>query len=106
MQVRGPTINRATSFVDAMRELEYDQEIQGVQASVDQFVEGLRAGGESLAVRRVGSSTYVHCVDNPSLGPDGVAQFAIQCHIRQGDDGATIFTLLDIWTRETRLADV
>ena len=106
MQPRGPTVNRAQSFTDAVRSLENDLEIKGVQASVDQFIEGLRAGGDSLAVRRVGNATHVHRVDNPSLGVRGLSQFAIQCHIRHEEDGSTTFTLIDIWTREPDLPDV
>jgi hypothetical protein len=103
MLKRGPTINRSSIFNDSVRDLDA-QCVQGVQAAVDHFIEGLRAGGESLAIRSVDESG-VHHVDNPTLGNRGLGYFGIQLVKKTRDDGSIIFTLIDIWIRTPGLSD-
>jgi hypothetical protein len=102
MLKRGPTINRAGTFLDAVRALE--SEFHGVQAAVDHFIEALRAGGGSLAIRPVDGRS-VHRADNPSAGSSGREQFGIQLVRKTTTDGAVTFTLIDIWARRHGLPE-
>ena len=102
MQLKRPTtINRASTFRDAVRDLE-DQGVQGVQSAVDHFVEALRAAGDNLPIRPVDGQA-VHHLDNPGVGPKGRGQFGLMLSRTTRPDGSSVFTLIDIWLRERGL---
>ncbi len=100
---RGPAVNRAGTFTDAVQALENDY--HGVQAAVDHFIEALRAGGESLAIRPVDDGGSVHRVDNPTEGAAGIERFGMQIVRKTKPDGAVVFTLIDMWVREQTLRE-
>jgi hypothetical protein len=104
MVKRGSTVNRATTFLDAVKTLEAES-VTGVQSAVDHFVEALKAGGESLAIRPVDGRTTTHRADNPSAGGAGRDQFCIQLVRKTKSDASVTFTLIDIWVRHRDLPD-
>jgi hypothetical protein len=99
--MRGPTIKLAASFKDAVKELDH---LRGVQAAVDQFIEALRAGGDSLPSRPVDGALSIHRADNPAEGADGAGAFAIQ-FVRVTREKVTTYTLIDIFETERDLYD-